>query len=579
MKKNNKSGPSLLRQKAEELLKRRSLKTGSALSETEKLKLIHELEVYQIELELQNEELMLAKKQSDITTEKYTELYDFAPSGYFTLSSDGKIIELNLVGANILGKERSILRKSQFGFFVSNDTKSIFNLFLRNIFDSKVKEYCEVTLQMKNNNQVHVHLTGIAAENGEQCLVTVIDITQRKMMEEELIKAKEKAEESDLLKTAFLQNMSHEIRTPINTIMGFSGLLTEQYNNKPKLEQFSNIIIQRSNDLLDIIDDILSIAKIGSGQLSVNMEECHLSDLFTELTTFFEEYQKRNSKQHIQFNLHALCDQSEILIVTDKGKLKQIFINLINNAFKYTNAGKIEGGCKLDNNNNLIFYVSDTGIGIPSEKQKLIFERFTQLNQGIDLTSGGIGLGLSIVKGLVCLLGGEIFLESEPGKGSKFTFAFPYKKIQELHHESLIIKEPEEFNFSDKKILLVEDDLYNVKYLKEILKNTGLHIIHTISGKDAIKISLTQRLDMVLMDIRLPDIDGYEATRQIKNHKPDLKIIAQTAYASIEDKQKASDAGCNDYISKPINHALLKELMQKHLNNSGQNLKYSKKLN
>ena len=245
---------------------------------------------------------------------------------------------------------------------------------------------------------------------------------------------KEKAEESDRLKTAFLQNMSHEIRTPMNAIMGFSKLLAKNYNNKPKLEKFSEIITHRCYDLLNIINDILDIAKIESGQLPVNMEECNLRELFRELTSFFTEYQKRIGKEHLKLRLQAFINEPEASIVTDIVKLKQILINLINNAFKFTNEGKIEAGCKFYEN-NLIFYVSDTGIGIPPDKYNLIFERFAQIHQDPSKIIGGTGLGLSIVKGLIELLGGEIRLESEIGVGTTFYFSLPYNKSQVINNE------------------------------------------------------------------------------------------------------------------------------------------------
>jgi signal transduction histidine kinase len=254
----------------------------------------------------------------------------------------------------------------------------------------------------------------------------------------ELIKAKEHAEESDHLKTAFLQNMSHEIRTPMNAIMGFATLLTKQYNNKPKLEKFAGIINQRCNDLLCIINDILDIAKIESGQLPVNINECNLEVLFCELTSFFSENQNRMGKLQIEFNL--LSDCTECVILTDEVKLKQIFINLISNAFKFTEKGTITGGCKYDENGNIIFYVSDTGFGIPPEKHALVFERFTQINQGYNRSFGGTGLGLSIVKGLLNLLGGKIWVESELNKGSNFFFTFPVKIVQQKKDISLARK-------------------------------------------------------------------------------------------------------------------------------------------
>ncbi len=403
--------------------------------------------------------------------------------------------------------------------------------------------------------------------DGKRKMLAVIarDITELQNTKEELIKAKEKAEESDRLKTAFLQNMSHEIRTPMNAIVGFSQLLIEQYNNKTKLEEYSSIINQRCNDLLEIINEILDISKIESGQLPVTNEECSLNELFSELNSFFKEYQKRNGKQQIKFNLQAICDASENTIITDKVKLKQIFINLIYNAFKFTDTGKIEGGCKFDADHNLIFYVSDTGIGIPPDKYGIIFERFAQLGHDKKQPSGGTGLGLSITKGLVNLLGGKIWLESELEKGTTFYFSFPYIISQSKPQESVLIVENQTYHFHGKTILIVEDDPYNAVYIKEILIDSGLEILLAEYGNEAVQIAASKSLDLVLMDIRLPDINGYEATRQIKKLKPNLRIIAQTAYATDEDRQEALNAGCIDYISKPLNRDLLLSMINKHL--------------
>jgi hypothetical protein len=270
-------------------------------------------------------------------------------------------------------------------------------------------------------------------------------------------------------------------------------------------------------------------------------------------------------KQHIEFSLEALCDLDESLILTDKVKLKQILINLIGNAFKFTEKGKIEVGCKYNPNHELIFYVSDTGIGIPNDKKNLIFERFSQLNPGANKLTSGTGLGLSIVKGLVKIMGGEIWIESELNKGSCFYFTIPFKLSQSSIIHPLFINGNEKYDFDNRTILLVEDDYYNTEYLKEILLSTGLKILHTGYGLEAVRIATSQPIDIVLMDIRLPDIDGYEATRLIRQQKPNLIIIAQTAYASHSERQKALDKGCDDYISKPTKKKLLLATIMKHL--------------
>ena len=541
-----------IRQKVESLLKK-ATKASVQFSEAEMLRLIHELEVHQIELELQNEELALeiANAQDAI------ELFDFAPSGFFTLSKEGDILRLNITSANMLGKQRPLLLTCRLSLFVSDDTKPVFNHFLAQVFQSNIKEFCEVTLMVNENSSLYVYLTGIISSNGEHCLVTLVDITQRKQAELELIKAKESAEESDRLKTAFLQNMNHEIRTPMNAIMGFSNLLVKHINNKTKLEQYSTIINDRCLDLLTTIDDVLDIAKIQSGQLTLYIESCNIPAFFNDLAHFFKEHQKRINKKHIKLTLQSFCDQANSSIEIDKGKLEQIFIHLIDNAFKFTEIGEIMVGCYTDMENNIVFYVSDTGIGIPYDKQSLIFEPFTQISQGNSRLYGGTGLGLSIVKGLINLLNGNIWIESQPDKGSTFYLSFPFKKLESLQTISLAADVAEEYHFSNKTILIVEDDYYNMELLKIFLEDTGITVLHAESGLDAIKIVINSEVDLVLMDIRMSDMDGYEATRQIRQYKPDLVIIAQTAFATSSDKHKALISGCNDYISKPIKQEVL----------------------
>lgn len=242
------------------------------------------------------------------------------------------------------------------------------------------------------------------------------------VVNEQLVKAKEHAEKSDKLKTAFLQNMSHEIRTPMHAIMGFSNLLINFYNNKSELETYTGYINKYCNDLLAIISDILDIAKIESGQLTVVKEQCDVNELFAELKAMFSEHQKQINKEHV--SLIMRCD-TDICMFTDRLKLKQILINLINNAFKFTDEGSVEVGCKVEENDQICFYVKDSGIGISAENQLIIFERFAQLENPSTRSYGGNGLGLSIVKGLVCLLGGEINIASELGKGSTFYLKIP----------------------------------------------------------------------------------------------------------------------------------------------------------
>jgi CheY-like chemotaxis protein len=273
------------------------------------------------------------------------------------------------------------------------------------------------------------------------------------------------------------------------------------------------------------------------------------------------------NKENINFTINTKYDPSQTVILTDVGKLKQVLINLINNAFKFTLKGEIETGCYLNENSNLVFYVFDTGVGISKENQTFIFQRFTQINNGGVHNLGGTGLGLAIVKGIIELLGGEIWLESEPGIGSKFYFTMPYKIDSKLVDKQKDIK-ISNFQFYNKTLLIVEDDAYNSAYLMEILSNSGFNILHSGDGKQAVELANNQHIDIILIDVRLPDMEGYEVTQIIKSKKPEIKIIAQTAYATIADKQKAFDSGCDDYISKPVNKNKLLRMIYDQLTNA-----------
>ncbi len=395
---------------------------------------------------------------------------------------------------------------------------------------------------------------------------TFSDITVQTQISNQLIQAMEKAQESDRLKTSFLQNMSHEIRTPMNAIMGFSELLVRHHGNKSKLEYFSNIINQRCNDLLVIIDEILDISRIESGQVAVIIENCNLDVLFGELKTIFWEHREKLKKENVQLSFNNQCGADQVVFATDRFKLKQILINLIGNAFKFTDSGVIEVGCKNYAANEILFYVSDTGVGIPQEKQQIIFDRFIQLEPSSNRLYGGTGLGLSIVRGLLDLLGGKIWLESQPGKGSVFYFSIPVKPTHSTKGNIIEQNAPvTRFLYKGKTLLLVEDDSYNAEFILEILAETGLNLISTQYGEEAVEIAQTKRPDIILMDIGLPDIDGLDATRRIFQLVPEARIIAQTAYATNDDNKRALEAGCVDFISKPLKSKALLAMVNKHL--------------
>jgi len=397
---------------------------------------------------------------------------------------------------------------------------------------------------------------------GEPSLLFIIqDITQQKKYEEELFQAKQKAEESDKLKTAFLANMSHEIRTPLNGIIGFSGLLKRQNLEKEKQEKYAEIIHSSSHQLLAIINDIIDISKIEAGQMVVYHEPINILQIITELSYI---YKSLAEKKDIEFRLSPLENIQEIS--SDEVKLKQILTNLLNNALKFTHNGFVELGYKKQNH-EVVFWVRDTGIGIPEEFQKIIFERFRQVEIASNKKYGGTGLGLSISKALVQMLGGRIWLDSEVDKGTTFYFTIPYH-TENKHTTPNIPHTPqnENINWSNKTILIVEDESVNSYYFEEILKNTGANLLFADKGMDAVeKFEKIKIIDLVLLDLKLPDIDGFEVLKQLKKMNPDIKVVAQTAFALSNDKKAAINAGFNGYIAKPVEKNELFETISKLL--------------
>jgi PAS domain S-box-containing protein len=392
------------------------------------------------------------------------------------------------------------------------------------------------------------------------------DISEKKKMMEELIAAKNKAEESDRLKSAFLANISHEIRTPMNAIIGFSDFLNKPDLEKDRLYHYSSIIQQQAYNLLSIIDDILDISKIEAGQMKSVEEVGNLDDILKGVYNTFETHWKDSDKKNVIFITENLLSYDENKIKSDIKWLRQILTNLVGNAYKFTHEGHIKISSRLLDNDFLLFSVSDTGIGIEADKHNLIFERFRQGDETNIRDFGGTGLGLAISKGLVELLGGNIWVDSEPGKGSTFSFTIPYKPaVVQLNSET--VKPNTSYNWANKHVLLVEDNEYNAEYMKVALASSKIKITHVLNGVETIKmIGRIKDFDIVLLDIRLPDISGYELARQIKTTRPGIPVIAQTAFASVEYKEKCLSAGCDDHISKPVKPANLLVMMDRYLN-------------
>jgi len=410
---------------------------------------------------------------------------------------------------------------------------------------------------IKDKNGNHVGLIGVAS-----------DITERKQNERELIFAKEKAEESDRLKSAFLANMSHEIRTPMNGILGFAELLKEPELTGEEQKKYIAVIEKSGERMLNIINDIIDISKIEAGQVKLEMKDTDLNQLSEFLFNFFKP---EMIKKELGFFLHLPDTNDHLIINTDKEKLYAILTNLLKNAVKYTKIGMVEFGFSVQQQ-SVEFYVKDSGIGIPKERLHAIFDRFVQADIEDKKAMEGAGLGLAISKAYAQLMGGQILVESETGQGSTFRLTIPFNKVVDQKPAAINTEEVnEEVNMEalqilkDVSVLIAEDEVTSDIYLTEILKSGCKEILHAATGAEAVEIfRKNQHIQLILMDIKMPLMDGYEASRMIRKFNKDAVIIAQTAFAFAGDREKAIEAGCNDYLSKPIKKSSLLDIIMKN---------------
>jgi len=461
-----------------------------------------------------------------------------------------------------------VLQKDELEEIVKNRTNDLINL--NEKLEEKQSEILQQSEELKQinyklkNNQDELVRQKNELEKYKNQLEEIV-----KERTKELEKAKNKAEESDRLKSAFLANMSHEIRTPMNAIIGFSNLLVTanlQHKKSKTNNEYADIIIKSCDNLLNLVDDILDISKIEAGQLTIKKENFNIKELLNLVHKTFNKKEDFSKKVKLQLFLPANSDN--LRLYSDPGRLKQILINLLSNALKFTEKGTVDFGyniVKADNNlkkSEIEFYVKDTGIGIKENVLPLIFDRFRKLEESDTRIYGGSGIGLTITKNLVQLLGGKIIVHSEYGKGSEFKIRLPFTQhagkdkyeISNITVQNSNVK----YNWNNYTLLVGEDEEYNRIYIKEALQNTGLKILEAKNGNEVVDILLQNpKINAILLDIKMPEKDGYETIVEIKRINKDMPVIAQTAYAMKSDEEKIRQAGFNDYISKPIKRNLL----------------------
>ncbi len=386
----------------------------------------------------------------------------------------------------------------------------------------------------------------------------------RKKTEDELIEALKKAEESDRLKTAFLQNMSHEIRTPMNGILGFTALLKEPGLNNDEQREYLQIIEKSGERMLNTINDLMDISKIEAGQMDTLVSEIKINNQIDYLQSFFQSEAEKKG-------LNLFCEKGlpdvEATIYSDREKLFAILTNLIKNAIKYTEKGSVTFGY-IKKNRSFEFFVKDTGIGISKMKLKSVFDRFVQVHQDLTSKYEGTGLGLSITKAYVELLSGTIGAESEYGKGSTFYFEIPQKNTpvpeKRLKTIATDIEQKQDKN-SGIKILIAEDDKTIRTYLSISIRKITQNILFAKDGNETVEICRNNPdINLILMDIKMPGVDGYQATKLIREFNSDVVIVAQTAFDYITEKSKMEAAGCTDYLPKPVKREALMKLIKKY---------------
>jgi PAS domain S-box-containing protein len=548
-----------IRQKAEELLNTPDSDLDNVITDQENLsELLHELRVHQIELELQNEELKNTQQELEKSRDRYSELYDFAPMGYFTFDTHGMILEVNLTGASQLGIARTLLIRKPFIAYLLRESHQAFYDHIKQLILEPSRQSCELKIKKKEDGFFYAMMESTGIPN-EECAINqfraaVMDVTHQKQTEQRLQMALE-------AKTQFLANMSHELRTPLHGIMGVSEVL-RQSGDTPDEEQASylQMIHDSGQHLLSLINDLFEVSQIEFEQIQLTMTPVSIKKQSEASLRFLKQaiYDKK-------LTVSSRFDSAVTMILADERRLKKILVNLLSNAIKFTPKGGSIGleVCGDATRGMVDLTVWDTGIGIAKEEIEKLFEPFVQLSSGLTKKYQGTGLGLFLVSRLAELHGGSVSVTTEIGQGSRFTVSLPWRRADGLVSpidEDRVLMDCLELETAMMSVLqpvivlLAENDSTNQQLLSDCLNSPHYHVILATNEIEALEKARKERPNVILINTLLSDCTGLEMIYKIRIDAgiANIPIIALSSVDNPSDKKRYLDAGANDYLCKPI---------------------------
>ncbi|MFB6340682.1 response regulator [Saccharicrinis sp. FJH62] len=497
----------------------------------------------------------------------YTNLFYEAPVSFLVLNAQFEISDINQKGADTLNSDKDQLMTQPFLSFVLPEYQEIISYYFEQVRYQTDIGFCEVKIKPRSGKTVFVKIFARFKDKkgttDHEFLMSIVDISSQKDYESKILSERDKARQNDLHKSKFLADMSHEIRTSMNSIIGFSNLLADRGISDEQKKTYLGTIKESGNHLLKIINDIIDLSKLDAGQLKINRSACNMIEICSFCYNVVSNDPVKLQKKDVELRLRFTDKNRDIYVFSDSERIKQILIYLLSNAVKFTDKGFVEFGFNIkqyDKRPFVEFYVKDSGCGIPTDKLKEIFNRF--YHSGRTEEQHGAGLGLSISKGLVELLGGEIYVSSKLGEGSIFSFTIPFE-TGNIKKTEMSATSSTESDMTGLSIIIAEDDEASYLYLRELLSGFNASIERAKNGKELLKLTDSEEPDLILLDINMPEMDGYEALLKLKSKKIASKIIVQTAYTLSEEKQRFINAGADGYISKPIIRKNIIELISK----------------